>query len=49
MNVSYAPRALRDFEAIAGYLTERSPECARGDSIQYRSFGGISRNQSCSR
>jgi toxin ParE1/3/4 len=25
MNVSYAPRALRDLEDIAGYLTERSP------------------------
>jgi plasmid stabilization system protein ParE len=28
MNVVYAPRALRDLEAIAAYLTERSPSGA---------------------
>jgi toxin ParE1/3/4 len=28
MNVVYAPRALRDLESIAGYLTERNPAAA---------------------
>jgi toxin ParE1/3/4 len=28
MNVAYAPRALRDLDGIAAYLTERSPDAA---------------------
>src|SRR5579863_10775983 len=29
MNVVYAPRALRDLDGIAAYLTERNPAAAR--------------------